>query len=123
MITDTLIIDTVATVVQQASSDPVSMSNILPDSSGFNFNLVRLLRGLLGMVVLIAIAMLFSNNRKAISWKMVGTGLFIQLVMAVGILYMPFIQGFFEVVGKGFVKILAFTNEGVTFLLKRFNFL
>ena len=46
-------------------------------------------------------------------------GLLIQLILAVGILYVPFIQVFFEVIGKGFVKILAFTNEGVTYLFKR----
>ncbi|MCK5137303.1 MAG: Na+ dependent nucleoside transporter [Bacteroidales bacterium] len=97
------------------------MSNILPGTSGFDFNLTRLLRGLLGMLVLIFIAWVFSSNRKAISWKMVGTGLIIQLIFAVGILYVPFIQDFFEIIGKGFVKILAFTNEGVTYLLKSYQ--
>ena len=111
MITDSLIIDTVTTVVQQASSDVLPMSNILPEKAGFDFSLIRLLRGMLGMLVLIGIAWIFSSNRKAISWKMVGTGLLIQLILAVGILYVPFVQGFFEIIGKGFVKILAFTNE------------
>ena len=40
--------------------EALSMSNILPAKAGFDFNLVRLLRGLLGMVVLIAIAWIFS---------------------------------------------------------------
>lgn len=118
MITDTLIIDTVTTVIQQVSSDPVPISNILPEAAGFNFDLVRLLRGLLGMTVLVFIAWIFSTDRKAISWKMVGTGLVIQLLLAVGILYIPFFQLFFEFIGKGFVKILTFTNEGVNFLMK-----
>jgi CNT family concentrative nucleoside transporter len=118
MITDSLIIDTVTTVVQHASSDVLPMSNILPEKAGFDFSLIRLLRGMLGMLVLIGIAWIFSSNRKAISWKMVGTGLLLQLILAVGILYIPFVQGFFEIIGKGFVKILAFTNEGVTYLLK-----
>ena len=60
----------------------------------------------MGMAVLIAIAYLFSNNRKAVNWKMVGTGLLFQLILAVGILYVPFVQVFFEFIGKGFVKIL-----------------
>jgi CNT family concentrative nucleoside transporter len=76
---------------------------------------------MMGMVVLIAIAYVFSNNRKAVNWRMVGTGLLFQLVLAIGILYVPFLQVFFELIGKGFVKILAFTNEGVTYLLKRFD--
>lgn len=97
----------------------MQMSNILPEVAGFDFSFERIIRGLLGMLVLIAIAWLFSTDRKAIAWKTVGTGLLIQLVLAIGILYVPFIQVFFEVIGKVFVKILAFTNEGVTFLLKR----
>lgn len=99
--------------------DTSSMSNLLPEMAGFDFSLERILRGLLGMLVLIAIAWVFSTDRKAVAWKTVGTGLLIQLLLAIGILYVPFIQVFFEFIGKVFVKILAFTNEGVTFLLKR----
>ena len=95
------------------------MTNILPEMSGFDFSLERILRGLLGMVVLISIAWIFSTDRKSIAWKTVGTGLLIQMVLAIGILYVPFLQVFFEIIGKVFVKILAFTNEGVTFLLSR----
>jgi len=119
MMADTLVLDTVLGLVQQVPVDSVPMSNIIPERSGFDLDLVRLLRGLLGMAVLIGIAYLFSSKRKAINWKMVGTGLLFQLILAIGILYVPFVQGFFEVIGKGFVKILTFTNEGVTYLLKR----
>ena len=119
MIADTLLIDTVAAAVQQVPVDSVPLSNIIPEKAGFNFDIIRLLRGLMGMAVLIGIAFIFSNNRKAINWKMVGTGLLFQLILAIGILYIPFVQVFFEFIGKGFVKILAFTNEGVTYLLKR----
>ena len=119
MITDTLMVDTVLAVIQQAPIESVPLSNIIPEKAGFTFDLVRLLRGMMGMAVLIAIAYAFSNNRKAVNWKMVGTGLLFQLILAIGILYIPFVQVFFEFVGKGFVKILAFTGEGVNYLLKR----
>lgn len=118
MIPETQLLDTVLASVQLAP-EVLPMSNIIPERVGFDFNLVKILRGMLGMVVLIGIAWLFSNNRKAVNWKMVGTGLLFQLILAIGILYVPFIQDFFEFVGKGFVKILTFTNEGVTYLLKR----
>lgn len=111
--------DTLLAVAPQPVSVHSQMSNILPEMVGFELTLEKLLRGLLGMAVLIAIAWIFSSDRKAISWKTVGIGLLIQLLLAVGILYLPFVQGFFEVIGKGFVKILAFTSEGVSFLLKR----
>jgi CNT family concentrative nucleoside transporter len=120
MITETMVVDTVVTAIQQAS-EVVPMSNIIPERAGFDFNVVKLLRGMMGMAVLIAIAWAFSSNRKAVNWKMVGTGLLFQLLLAIGIIYIPFVQVFFEFIGKGFVKILAFTNEGVTYLLKSNN--
>ncbi len=119
MITDTLMVDTVLAVIQQAPIESVPLSNIIPEKASFTFDLVRLLRGMMGMAVLIAIAYVFSNNKKAVNWKMVGTGLLFQVILAIGILYIPFVQVFFEFIGKGFVKILAFTGEGVNYLLKR----
>jgi CNT family concentrative nucleoside transporter len=119
MITDTLMVDTVLAVIQQAPIESVPLSNIIPEKAGFTFDLVRLLRGMMGMAVLIAIAYVFSSNKKAVNWKMVGTGLLFQVILAIGILYIPFVQVFFEFIGKGFVKILAFTGEGVNYLLKR----
>jgi CNT family concentrative nucleoside transporter len=118
MITETMVVDTVLAAIQQVP-EVAPMSNIIPERVGFDFNLIKLLRGVLGMAVLISIAWLFSSNRKAVNWKMVGTGLVFQLLLAIGILYVPFLQDFFEFIGKGFVKILTFTNEGVTYLLKR----
>ncbi|MCD4833967.1 MAG: Na+ dependent nucleoside transporter [Bacteroidales bacterium] len=72
------------------------------------------------MLVLIGIAYIFSTNRKAISWKVVGIGLLIQILVAIGVLQVPFIQAFFEIIGKLFVKVLDFTNEGTKFLFKSF---
>ncbi len=93
---------------------------IVPGPLGKSFSLITILRGLLGMLVLIGIAFLFSNNRKAISWKVVGVGLSIQLLLAIGVLQIPFVQAFFEFIGKIFVKILEFTNAGTDFLFHSF---
>ncbi|MBS4055723.1 MAG: Na+ dependent nucleoside transporter [Bacteroidales bacterium] len=84
------------------------------------FQLVTVLRGLLGMIGLIAIAFLFSANRKGISWKTVGIGIALQLLLAIGVLYVPAIQYFFEIVGKLFVLVLDFTKAGTEFLFKSF---
>ena len=70
-----------------------SKDTIIP-SQGFSFN--SLWRGVLGMVTLLFIAFLFSANRKAISWRTVGLGLALQLVIAVGVLKIAFIQKIFE---------------------------
>jgi CNT family concentrative nucleoside transporter len=81
-------------------------------------NLTSIFRGMLGMAFVIFVAWLFSTNRKAINWKVVGIGLGIQLILAIGILYVPFVQAFFEMIGKMFVKILSFTEAGTAFLFQ-----
>ena len=100
-----------------ADNEGRAKSNLLlqRDHSG-GFSLMTILRGLLGMLVLIGIAWVFSTNRKSISWKVVLTGLTLQVLLALGVLYVPFIQYFFEFAGKLFVKVLDFTNAGVDFL-------
>ena len=75
-----------------------------------------IMRGLLGMVVLLAIAVACSSNRKKIPWKTVGIGLLIQLTLAIGILRVGWVQQIFEGIGKLFVSILDFTNSGSIFL-------
>ena len=91
---------------------------IVPRDEQFNFSMVKILRGLLGMVVLILLAWLFSANRKAVNWRVVFVGLSIQLILAIGILWAPPVQAFFEIVGKLFVKVLDFTYAGTEFLFK-----
>ena len=81
------------------------------------FSMESLFRGLLGMGVLIFIAYLLSNNRKAINWKSTVIGLGIQLILAVSILKIEFAQKVFEFFGKIFIKTLDFTLEGSKFLL------
>ncbi len=83
---------------------------------GNGFSLHSLWRGMLGMLILIGIAWLFSNNRRGVNWRVVLIGLTAQLLLALGILNVPFIQHFFEFVGKIFVIILDFTRAGSEFL-------
>ncbi len=75
-------------------------------------------RGLLGMATLIAIAWVFSARRAHVNWKVVGIGLAFQLVLALGVLYVPFVQAGFDIVGRMFVKVLDFTKAGSTFLFR-----
>ncbi|HUH26851.1 nucleoside transporter C-terminal domain-containing protein [Gelidibacter sp.] len=89
-------------------------SSITP-SQGFTMS--SLLRGALGMFVLLLLSFILSQNRKAINWKTIGFGLAAQLLLAIGVLKVPFIQKAFEIVGKMFVKVLEFTQAGSEFLL------
>jgi concentrative nucleoside transporter, CNT family len=84
--------------------------------SGEGMSIIGLLRGLLGIVTLIILGWVFSSNRKAIAWKVVATGLIIQITMALGILFIKPIESFFGFVGGIFVVILDFTKVGSTFL-------
>ena len=96
-----------------------SISDILQNeiilSQGFS--LESIIRGIIGMISLVFIAYLFSSNKKAINWKTTFLGLTSQLILAVLILRVEFVQSIFEFFGKIFVKTLDFTMEGSKFLL------
>ncbi|GAA3513788.1 nucleoside transporter [Aquimarina addita] len=104
-----------ATEKEVAEVATVIAENELIPSKGFSFT--SLWRGVLGMVVLLLIAFLFSSNRKAINWKTVCVGLAGQLVLAFGVLKVPFIQSVFNFIGKIFNEILLYTQAGSEFLL------
>ncbi|AOR28047.1 Na(+) dependent nucleoside transporter [Formosa sp. Hel1_33_131] len=97
---------------QESTSEIVS-------SQGFTLN--SLLRGLLGMFVLVLISYLLSANRKAINWRTVGFGLGTQVILAIGVLKVSFVQTFFEWVGSLFIAVLDFTMEGTKFLFASFS--
>ena len=85
------------------------------------FSIESLLRGLIGMFTLIAFAYLLSNNRKAISWKLVGIGILTQITIAICIIKISLIKKFFGIISSLFVKILDFTNAGTSMLLGEFS--
>jgi CNT family concentrative nucleoside transporter len=86
----------------------------LIDNQGFSFT--TLWRGVLGMVSLLLIAFLYSKDRKSINWKTVGIGLTVQLIIAFGVIKVPFVQKIFGFVGSIFTNILDFTAKGSQFL-------
>lgn len=69
------------------------------------------------MLSVVVIAYLFSSNRKAIVWKTVGMGLGVQLILAIGVLKISWVQSFFNAIGGLFVSVLDFTIVGSKFLL------
>ena len=85
------------------------------ETGGFGW--MSLGRGIAGILVVIAIAYLFSYDRKRIDWKLVGGGLLIQLVLALSILYIPIVGSLFKSLGIVFVKLMDFTSAGLNFLL------
>ena len=72
--------------------------------------------GLFGLAVLIGIAWLFSNNKRRVDWKLVITGVSLQVAFAALVLLVPGGKDVFDSIGHGFVKILSFVNAGSTFI-------
>jgi len=89
-------------------------------------DLNSIVRGFVGIIVLVGIAFLLSNNKKNIDWKLVGTGLGLQFVFAVFILRSEELRSFFFILGwpkdffgwiSGFfVVVLNFTMAGAQFV-------
>lgn len=72
--------------------------------------------GLLGIIIILGIAYLLSENKKKINWRLVSVGLGLQILFALIILKIPIGRRFFEFFSKGITKILDFTSEGTVFL-------
>ena len=72
--------------------------------------------GIIGIIVILALAYLWSNNRKAINYRLVFTGLGLQLALAIFILKVPLGQKIFYWLGKVINKLLDFSQEGGLFV-------
>lgn len=72
--------------------------------------------GLLGIIFILGISYLMSNNKKKISLKTVGNGLLLQFLLAVFVLKVPLGQMIFEKAGLFIQKILDFSMQGADFV-------
>lgn len=75
-----------------------------------------ILGSILGIVVLLVIAVLFSNNRKAINLRTVLGALAIQIGFAALILYVPFGRDALQATANGVSNVIAYGNEGINFV-------
>ena len=107
-----------AEITSLIASDSSDLISDLDQGQGLSF--INIIRGLLGLGVILLIAWFFSENRKMIAWKVVAVGLGIQLLLAIGVLQVPFVRSFFEFVGGIFVVILNSTSAGTEFLFGDF---
>ena len=72
--------------------------------------------GVIGIIFILGLAYLFSNNKKKINYRLVGTGLTLQVIIAILVLRVSPVQHFFEFLGKGMQKIEQFAKVGVDFV-------
>jgi CNT family concentrative nucleoside transporter len=85
-----------------------------------------ILRGVLGILLIVGIAFLLSNNKRKVNWRLVITGLALQIVFAIFIIkgddlrnfFFPlgWVKDFFTWVSGFFVLVLNFTTEGAKFV-------
>jgi len=74
------------------------------------------LRGLIGLMVLTFIAYLFSRNKKKVDWRLVAIGIVLQIVIALLITRVDFVETGFNWVSAKFVTFLNFSLDGAEFL-------
>lgn len=89
-------------------------------------DIVSVLRGIIGVGVLLGIAFLLSNNKRNVNWKLVIGGLSIQLVLAFFLIkgeamsqfFSPFgwVKDLFSWVGSFFVVLLQYSEQGASFV-------
>lgn len=78
--------------------------------------MITVLFGIFGILVLLGIAWLFSDSKKTINWRIVGTGIGLQLIFAVFVILTPWGSVVFDAIGSFFVKIISFTFDGAAFV-------
>lgn len=73
-------------------------------------------QGILGIILILGIAFLFSNNKRRINYRLVFSGMLLQIFIAVMVLKVPPATRFFQLLGHGMEKIERFAREGVAFV-------
>ncbi len=76
----------------------------------------HVLFGLFGLAVLIGIAFCFSNNKRAVDWKLVATGVALQIAFAAVVLKVPLGRDVFDAIATGFVRLLDYVDVGSRFI-------
>ena len=69
--------------------------------------------GILGIIVILAIAVAFSSNRKAIHLRVVGAAFALQTVIAALVIYWSGGQKAIEILSSGVLAIIRFANAGI----------
>jgi CNT family concentrative nucleoside transporter len=84
-----------------------------------NLDFINLLRGVGGMIFLIGLCYLFSNNRRAVNWKMVGYGVITMIAFAIGVLgkgEYNFFRILIEWLSQKFVEVINISHKGTEFI-------
>jgi len=73
-------------------------------------------QGLFGIILILGIAFLFSNNKKRINYRLVISGITLQVIIAVLVFKVGPVSAFFQWLGRGMQKIEQFAFKGASFV-------
>jgi CNT family concentrative nucleoside transporter len=78
-------------------------------------------QGVIGIILILSLAFLVSNNKKRINYRLVLSGMLLQLTIAVLVLKVEFIGKFFQWLGHGMERIETFARQGAAFVYSGVN--
>lgn len=73
------------------------------------------------MLFLLLVCFIFSNNRRAINWKLVLLGIIAQISFALGVLKVNFIKVIFSWISAKFVELINIGHKGIEFMFGRLS--
>lgn len=74
------------------------------------------IQSFIGFFFLIGVAFVFSENRKAINWKLILTAFILQNVLFLLIHYVPIVNSMLQLLSAGLLKFMDYANEGAGFV-------
>ena len=75
--------------------------------------------GLMGVVVLVALAWIISENRRAFPIRVVLGGIGLQIVLAIVLIKVPFVVSIFQFFAEGTAAVIGLADEGIAFIFGR----
>ncbi len=95
---------------------PVKTDFAVDPSKGFGFTFTSFYRGIIGVVFIIGLCFLISSNKRKVDWRLVATGLGLQILFAVLVLKVPAVAFVFDWVSNQVVEFLNISEAGADFV-------
>jgi len=78
--------------------------------------LIHVVRAIFGVCIILGICYLLSSNKKAIKWRIIISGLLLQVVLAFAAIKVPFVTGFFKSIVDIFLIVISASEQSAAFL-------
>ncbi len=93
-----------------------NVTQLTADTATLGFSLTSISRGVLGLVFLLGICYAVSSNRSRINWRLVFSGLTLQLTFALLVLKVGLVAHFFDWISQQVVEFLNISEQGALFV-------